>query len=118
MHELDLLILEMTSWRGGARGHIGFNGGYFGDNQLPTGYGVRDLVEWWQPQTMRIVHYDGWNDRLLPGGQWLGGNNLRLNSDPARGPVSDRDLRAALQASFGGKVDIDVAQPGDTISSQ
>jgi hypothetical protein len=115
MRELDLLAIEMTNWRP-AGGHIAFEGGAYKKSGAPTGYGVRDLLAWWQPKKTRIVHYSGWNDRQAPDGSWLGGGAVTRNANPANGPVSDRDLRRALHAVLGPEFAIDLAQPGQVIS--
>lgn len=118
MRDLDLLLVEMTNWRT-RKGHICFESSP-APPEMERGnantYGVRDLVELWQPHATRIVHYSGWNDRQLADGTWQGGEAAAHNVNPANGPVSDRHLRRAMRAALGETVDIDIAQPGMVLS--
>lgn len=115
MRDLDLLLIEMTNWRTG-KGHITFEPQPAKEAGTPAAYGVRDLIDAWQPQATRLVHYSGWGDRRQPDGSWLRGEACARNVNPATGPVSDRHLRRALRAALGPEVDCDIAQPGMTLT--
>jgi hypothetical protein len=118
MYGVDLLVIEMNSWRSAPIPHTSFVGGLVPVTSAPVGYGVRDLITTWQPRLTRIVHYSGWSDRHQADDTWLSGADAANNIDPARGPVLDRDLRVALQAGLGADVAVDVAYPGEVITSQ
>ena len=114
---VDLLAIEMTTWRTSGFGHIAFEGGRIKGSGADTGYGVRDLIAAWQPRTTRIVHYFGWDDRMQPDGTSTSSTALATNTDPARGPVTDAVMRRILRAAFDDTLEIDLAQPGDVITS-
>jgi hypothetical protein len=114
LHGADLVLIEMTNWRRGW-GHITFEPRPAQDDGTPASYGVRDLITAWEPGATRIVHYSGWGDRLQPDHTWLRGEAAAHNVNPASGPVSDRQLRRALHAALG-SIDIDIAQPGMTLT--
>ncbi len=116
MAGVDLLAIESTTWRSTNPGHIGFTGPATRYQQDHDAYGVIDLLRAWQPRLARIVHYDGWDDRLNARGEWSHGEDVRLNRDPACGPVTDEDLRRALRAAVARGQEIDVATPGEVIT--
>ena len=116
MTGLDLLVIEMTTWRGVNGGHLGFLGPATTVAAEPGAYGVRALVEQWRPRMTRVVHYDGWDDRQQSDGTWSGADVLRGNTDPARGPVRDGALRVALRAALSPGLEIDVGVPNATIT--
>jgi|GEM_PF-4601364 len=114
MGDLDLLAIEMTTWRPHRTKHIGFTGGMSKDG-IDTGYGVRALLEAWQPRQTRIVHYSGNEDRHQPDDTWTIGDALTTNVDPALGPVSDAMLRTALHDHLPVDFAIDIAYPGEIL---
>lgn len=113
---VDFLAVEMTTWRPAPMGHISFEGGITKKTREPTGYGVRDLLAWWQPKHARIVHYSGWDDRKLSDGTWQSGEAAAHNVNPATGPVSDKHLRRALRAALGAEHDVDIAHAGNVFT--
>jgi Beta-lactamase superfamily domain len=115
MSNLDLLAIEMTTWKASRIGHISFEDTTYWRTDAPLGYGAKSLIQAWRPRQTRIVHYSGWDDRLMPDKTWVQGEEAFRNRDPLRGPVSDGDLRIALRLALGPDLPVDVAQPGETL---
>lgn len=107
---VDLLAIEMTSWHPKPIGHIAFMDSMLMRQRELVGYGIRHILDWWRPKSTSIVHYSGHED--IP--KQTSMETIRANHDPAYGPVSDTDLRLALQQAAGELTSINVAQPGQT----